>query len=579
METYLETDENICRRSLAWYSSDCQLAALRRSQLRLLEARDAILTLDDKKLGAVVAMRDITQPKQAQAAGQDLKNVKGQIDFYKDIFENIQVGLCVWKLEDLDDLSTFHLIAANPAAVELSGIPFPDYIGQRLTDCFPNALENNQALLLVLAKVIQSGEAQKLDKFYYDNMSINASRFAAKIFPLSDNCVGVAFENITERQHTEKVLLETTQRYRQVVNSVKEIIFQTDVAGCWTFLNPAWTDITGFTVLESLDSPFIDCIFAPEDREQCAKRFQSLMIGEVEEFTYEFRSQTKDGNFCWLEINTQVNRNIDEQIIGTSGTINETTERKQTEAMLQARADELAEINSVLLTTTEQLQKRNRELDQFAYVTSHDLKAPLRAIANLSEWIEEDISDQLTEDTRHQMNLLRGRVHRMEALINGLLEYSRVGRVKSPPERVSLGTLLAEIIDSLPRPSEFKIELAGEMPTLITQRLPLQQVFTNLISNGIKHHDRSDGNVKVLVKDEGQFYEFAVSDDGPGIAPEYREKVFIIFQTLEARDKTENTGIGLAIVKKTVDDRGGTIHLESELGSGTTFRFTWPKSV
>jgi signal transduction histidine kinase len=201
----------------------------------------------------------------------------------------------------------------------------------------------------------------------------------------------------------------------------------------------------------------------------------------------------------------------------------------------------------------------------------------LRAIANLSEWIEEDLAEVLTEDTRHQMNLLRGRVHRMEALINGLLQYSRVGRIKTEPEIVDVNTLLTEIISSLEYPDEFRIEIEGEMPTLRTERLPLQQVFTNLISNGIKHRDRSDGRVKLSVREQGYFYEFSVTDDGQGIDPKYHEKVFVIFQTLEARDKTENTGIGLSIVKKAVETQGGTITLESQVGQGTTFRFTWPK--
>lgn len=115
------------------------------------------------------------------------------------------------------------------------------------------------------------------------------------------------------------------------------------------------------------------------------------------------------------------------------------------------------------------------------------------------------------------------------------------------------------------------------MPTLITERLPLERVFTNLITNAIKHHSRSEGVVQISARNLGKFYEFTVSDDGPGIAPQYYDKVFVIFQTLEARDKKENTGIGLAIVKKTIESKGGTIGIESELSKGTTFRFTWPK--
>jgi signal transduction histidine kinase len=250
---------------------------------------------------------------------------------------------------------------------------------------------------------------------------------------------------------------------------------------------------------------------------------------------------------------------------------------RQAENKLKNRADELANLNTVFAKTNVNLENRNRELDQFSYVVSHDLKAPLRAIANLSEWLEEDLEDKLTDDTRKQMNLLRGRVHRMEALINGLLHYSRVGRIKGDLEFVDVGKLLAEVLDSLAPPAEFTINIEGEMPTLVTESLPLQQVFTNLISNGIKHHDRSDGKIVISVKEQEKFYQFFVKDDGPGIAPEYHQKIFGIFQTLTARDQQENTGIGLSIVKKIIEHHGGKICVQSNVGQGTTFYFTWPK--
>jgi PAS domain S-box-containing protein len=247
----------------------------------------------------------------------------------------------------------------------------------------------------------------------------------------------------------------------------------------------------------------------------------------------------------------------------------ELAQRKQVEAALEKRAEELAQLTKVL-------EQRNQELDKFAYVTSHDLKAPLRAIANLSEWLEEDLSEQLTPETQHQMNLLRGRVHRLEALIDGLLQYSRVGRQSISQEVVVVERVLAEVIDSLAPPPEFTIEIEPGMPTLVTERLLLEQVFANLIGNAIKHHNRVNGHVKVGVQRQGDFYQFTVTDDGPGIAPQYHEKVFIIFQTLEPRDKVESTGVGLSLVKKIIEDKGGMISLQSQVGQGARFSFTWP---
>ncbi|NET53698.1 MAG: histidine kinase, partial [Merismopedia sp. SIO2A8] len=162
--------------------------------------------------------------------------------------------------------------------------------------------------------------------------------------------------------------------------------------------------------------------------------------------------------------------------------------------------------------------------------------------------------DKLTADTRHQMDLMRGRVHRMEALINGILQYSRVGRLQNQLSQVDIKVLLADVIDSLAPPPEFAVKVMPGMPKLVTERLPLEQVFTNLISNGIKHNHRQSGQIVISVTDKTEFYEFSVADDGPGIAPEFHEKIFVIFQTLEARDKIENTGVGLAIVKKIIED-------------------------
>lgn len=243
---------------------------------------------------------------------------------------------------------------------------------------------------------------------------------------------------------------------------------------------------------------------------------------------------------------------------------------KQTDAALH-------EVTAQLAQTTAALEKRSKELDEFAYITSHDLKAPLRAIANLSQWIEEDIANQLNAENRHQLQLLRGRVYRLEVLIEGLLQYSRAGRLKSEPQLVDVALLLQQVIHSLNPPIQFRIMIAPGMPTLLTERLPLEQVFTHLIDNAIKHHPLADGTVKIDVEEQSEAYTFTVVDDGLGIKPQFHERVFGIFQTLQAKDTLKNTGLGLAIAKRIVEGKGGTIRLESQEGQGTTFYFTWPK--
>lgn len=242
---------------------------------------------------------------------------------------------------------------------------------------------------------------------------------------------------------------------------------------------------------------------------------------------------------------------------------------------LRSRAVELADVNQVLATTNNTLAERNLELDRFSHIVSHDLKAPLRGIRNLSEWIEEDLADKLTEDIKDHLRLQRGRISRMENLIDGLLQYARVGRQNAPIETVDVRQLLEEVIDSINPPAIFAIAI-DKMPIITTQRLFLEQVFSNLISNGIKHHPRLDGKVTISVREQELFYEFSVADNGAGIAPMAQSKIFDVFHTLNQAN-SRNTGVGLAIVKKIVEERGGKITVESEVGKGTTFLFQWVK--
>ena len=265
-------------------------------------------------------------------------------------------------------------------------------------------------------------------------------------------------------------------------------------------------------------------------------------------------------------------------------------ELESQQAELEAQTEELRASNDELQGANERaeralrigrltqarLKRSNEELDQFAYVASHDLKAPLRGIANLATWLEEDLGSAVSGPAHEHMALLQGRVRRMEALIDGVLQYSRAGRERAPAQQVDVAALLADVVDLLAPPPSATIQVADGMPTLLAERIPLQQVFLNLIGNAIKHAERADVRVEVGVQFVDGVTEFSVADNGPGIAQEYHDRVFGIFQTLHARDKVESTGIGLSVVKKIVESHGGRVMLESAEGHGATFRFSWP---
>ena len=221
--------------------------------------------------------------------------------------------------------------------------------------------------------------------------------------------------------------------------------------------------------------------------------------------------------------------------------------------------------------------RRHEELESFSYVVSHDLKAPLRGVSNLSEWLEQDLGDELEPKDREHLRLLRDRVANMDALIDGLLEFSRVGRVRLPEQLVRTEDLVRAAVEILPVREGITVHVVGPLPAVYADPLRLTQVFQNLVGNAIEHHPGPRGMVEIDGHQGPDECEFVVRDDGAGIDARYHDRIFGIFQVLERRPGTRSTGIGLAIVKRVVEDHGGRVWVESEgvPGKGATFRFTW----
>jgi two-component system sensor kinase FixL len=224
------------------------------------------------------------------------------------------------------------------------------------------------------------------------------------------------------------------------------------------------------------------------------------------------------------------------------------------------------------------LKAVNKELEEFAYVAAHDLKAHLRVIDNACQWVEEDLAEHLTAETRETMQLLRGRVQRMGKRLDDLLDYAHIGRERDnhPSEAIAGDVLINDVLALLPT-SNFTIAVSPCLSGIQFSRMPLQQILSNLIGNAIKHHDKPEGRIELTVNECGESYEFAVHDDGPGIPDQYHEQIFKMFQTLQPRDKVEGSGMGLALSRKTVESFCGELLVDSAEGQGCTFRFTWPK--
>ncbi|MCP4898351.1 MAG: PAS domain S-box protein [bacterium] len=380
-----------------------------------------------------------------------------------------------------------------------------------------------------------------------------------------------------KQERAESALRRSEERFRNLIEQSRDAVYVMSAESRFVYINPRFEEMLGYTI-EEVTAPIFSSIdlVAEEHREtvQAYRRRLAEHGSGVERL--EFGCITRNGVIVEIEANIT---NIEwDGKPARMGVMRDISARKRAERRLKAQQAQLEDYTAKLERYAHDLERRNRELDQFAYVVSHDLKAPLRAITNLSTWIEEDLGSTLDPEVSSNIELMRQRVHRMDNLIDGILEYSRVGRVHTGVEDVDTDSLLAEVIGDIAIPKEFSVEISGEMPTLSASRIRLAQVFSNLISNAVNHHDRKEGRIWISASEDDDSYVFAVRDDGPGIAPEYQEKVFMIFQTLKPRDHHESTGVGLAIVKKIVEESNGTLSLISSSGRGSTFRFTWPKS-
>jgi PAS domain S-box-containing protein len=394
----------------------------------------------------------------------------------------------------------------------------------------------------------------------------------------------LAIEDITAakraegvRKVTEAALLESEDRFRSTFEQAAVGIAHLALDGRWLLVNPKLCEICGYTPDEFLAGTFQD-ITHPDDLAQDQECARQLLADETQSIEIEKRYIHKLGHIIWLSVTGILRRDASGTPLYFISSIEDISHRKQAEFTLQAQAVQLAE-------TTALVELRNQELNLFSHTVSHDLKAPLRGISNLASWIQQDLPATVDPDILANLELMRSRVSRMDRLIDGLLNYAQVGNTEASLETFSVEHLLREIVDSLSIPDSFVVELPAELPPITTNRVLLSQVLANLIGNAYKHHDspgertsdRPGGRIQVTVKPDGEMWEFSVIDDGRGIALEHQERVFDIFKTLSGNDKN-NTGIGLSIVKKLVETQGGKVTLESQLGMGTTFSFTWRSS-
>jgi PAS domain S-box-containing protein len=502
--------------------------------------------------------RDITQRKRAE------EHIRQQNEFLNNVLESLTHPFYVM------DANTYNIILGNSAAAVKGGEGAPCFsvIHDRTAPC------DSDAYPCPVGEVKKTGKPAIVEQLHMDRKG-KLKSFEVHAYPLFDqegNLTQVIEYSldVTERKRIEQQLRESELRYRTLAEASLVGIY-IHQRGRFTYVNHRLAEMLGYLPEEMLETDFWTFVH-PEDRAMVKARGIARSTGAEVPPEYEFRAVCKNGETKWLHLlgTTVAFRGS----TANMGNVADITERKRTDAEIRKLNEEL---ERRVAARTAELEAANRELQDFAYVVSHDLRAPLRAIHQLAGWLAEDYYELIGDDGKEQLSLLMGRAKRMENLIQAVLEYSRLGRIREEEKEVNLGDLAREAVDLVSPASAVLVTIQDHMPSITCEPVRLRQVFQNLVDNAVKHMDNPNGEVRIGCRDDGEYWEVLVSDNGPGIPRKYHERIFQIFQTLSPRDDTESTGIGLTLVKKIVEQGGGRITVDSEVNEGTTFRFTVPK--
>ena len=462
------------------------------------------------------------------------------------------------------------IVLANPALEQLFGFAENELIGQAIEVLVPTRFKH-----------AHGGQRQA----YFDQPRPRAMGGGAELFgqrrdgtefpvevslsPLQTAqglpLAMATIHDITRRKQAEAALQESEARMRAIFETAVDAIITIDDRGRLERLNPAAERLFGYAEAEVAGANVSMLMPSPHRESHDGYLAHYLQTGERKIIGKgrEVEGLRKDGTVFPMDL-TVAEMRLGKRRMFT-GMVRDITERKQAE-----------EKNLRLL---QEITSANEELTSFAYVVSHDLKAPLRGIGSLADWLSTDYADKFNDEGKEHMRLLIQRVHRMGALIDGILQYSRVGRVKEAVAAVDLNHLLVDVIDLLAPPPGIAVTVEGSLPTVVLEPTRIEQVFHNLISNAVKYMGRAEGTVRVRCADDRREWRFSVTDNGPGIESRHFDKIFQLFQTLAPRDRVESTGVGLALAKKIVEMYHGRIWVESVLGTGTTFWFTLPKAM
>jgi PAS domain S-box-containing protein len=368
--------------------------------------------------------------------------------------------------------------------------------------------------------------------------------------------------DIHERKQAEEALRESEERFRNLADSMPQIVWTANPDGSVDYYNNRVTELEGISRNSDGSWKWVPVLHEDDIQPTVEAWNKSFNSGEYYEITH--RVKTRNGKYKWLLSRAYPIKNSEGGIIKWYGTATDINEQKETEKAL-----ELALL---------ELKRSNKELEQFAYTASHDLQEPIRMIRSYAQLLDLKNKKTMNKPSREYLKFIMEGASRMQQLINDLLIYSRVSTTRKYFEDVDCALILKDVLEDL----KFRIQEenavieAGSMPVVKGDRTQLRQLFQNLIQNAVKFRCENNPEIKITsIKDNGSWL-FSVTDNGIGIDPKFHERIFVIFQRLNPREKYPGTGVGLAICKKIVESHGGRIYVKSEVNKGATFYFTIP---
>ena len=460
----------------------------------------------------------------------------------------------------------FQWLLINPAAEKFYGLLLNEIVGKNLLAELSQF--RNNGLFDLYVSVVETGETVD-GEFSYEHEGDTIVWLHIVAVKLNDG-LAVTFRNITDRKRAEIALRDSEERFRAIFEQAAVGIAKTALCGQFMRVNPGFCQIVRYAESELLQQNW-QAITHPDDIEADREYVSLLLSGDIKTFSLEKRLLCKDEAVRWANVTVSAMRDAKGTPQYLICAIEDISQRKLVQELLQASLDTQTRY-------AQELTRSNAELEQFSYVASHDLQAPLSTIAGYAQLLEKRCHNQLDAQGNKFIRNIVNSCGRMQALIDDLLEYSRVGRSEKPFDVIDCNLVFEDACANLQlaiRQDRASVT-RGDLPRVRGDSFQLLQLFQNLIGNAIKYRSSEAPMVRVSASRQGDSWVFSVQDNGIGIAEQYHPRIFQLFQRLHSQKQYSGTGIGLAICQRIVDRHGGRLWVESEPNRGSTFYFSIP---